>query len=101
MTTSSGKQTNDRETDLTGSSHCSQSARREPRYGKDHGEKITIGEICEELRKIDVPNDFRDKVDELFFDGAWIDDQSGRTICETFKRDVSGLLFAAMHPPQY
>lgn len=41
-----------------------------PRYAKDNGQRMTIGEILGQLRAIPVANDFRDKVDDLFFDGA-------------------------------
>lgn len=68
-----------------------------PIYGKDFGKKIKLGEVLEELKQRKDVDDFCDKLDELFFEGAYPEFTSGTRISESFKRDIRGLLYAALH----
>ena len=77
--------------------YCKTPAPAEAQSSKD-GEGISIGDIIQALRDASK-EEFRDCLDELFFDGAWPNEDAmiNGQLSETFKRDVAGLLFAAIH----
>ncbi len=69
-----------------------------PKYGKDYGEDLLMGNILLRLCALPDEDEFSDYMDEEFFAGAWPDSQFEDGVPVDFKRDIRGMLYHALHP---